>query len=405
MENRGLSDAEIRKIIDSVEHKLVAEEMDTKNNVGRTITVVDEKTNKRSGGIMISSKDVADDAYMGNYYNLEEILAALNEFVEKENEKESSGFERKGKVQLDQEGIDEALEEYTSLVIEKQKDRNPGFYTVSRSDEDSEEFKQTGGLISSEDVKEGQYVDEEAAIAIINSLLKVPTEEEMEEAIEKITTEESEVTEFERKKVPNQLFEKLKKYAKRIATILLIPIISAAIIAADVTIIDEGKYNPNPEKRVEYIIDEAERMVSEVDGNHDLEIGDVVVLGDGETYYHNSEENDGLSGNIGEGIREEGEYTVDVISIHDEDGNLIAYTYDRDGSLGKLLDENGYSMEDITSGKVSAKYNLIEGKDKDVGIDKEADREKAAGWVEYDHSTYEDVGNVIHNNDLGGKNI
>ena len=398
MDNTRLSDLEIQRIVSKVKNRLIAERMLAEHIEGRTITVVNDDINKVSGGIMISKKDAAGDDYLGEYFNLEEFLIALDEFLESENEKESSPFERKGKLELDEEGLDDALVEFTSLFVEKQQSKNAGFYGVSRSDENSKEVQQSGGVILPDGVeaKEGQYVDESTIDAIFDSIIEVPTEEEIKDAVEKVKDQSEEKTEITRKKEDKPVMDKVKEYGKRIGGIVGITI--ALFIARPYIIDDPTVLPPYEPNRIEQREDELAEMFEE--GNRDLEIGDVVELEDGVKYDHNSQADDGLSGVIGENDeREAGEYTVDVISIHDEDGKLIAFTADKDGNLEQLLEENGYSMEDIENGKIKARYNVSEGRNEDL------DRSEAAGWIDYDKDTYKDIGNVIHDNELGGKSI
>ncbi len=398
MDNTRLSDLEIQRIVSKVKNRLIAERMLAEHIEGRTITVVNDDINKVSGGIMISKKDATGDDYLGEYFNLEEFLIALDEFLESENEKESSPFERKGKLELDEEGLDDALVEFTSLFVEKQQSKNAGFYGVSRSDENSKEVQQSGGVIlpNGVEAKEGQYVDESTIDAIFDSIIEVPTEEEIKDAVEKVKDQSEEKTEITRKKEDKPVMDKVKEYGKRIGGIVGITI--ALFIARPYIIDDPTVLPPYEPNRIEQREDELAEMFEE--GNRDLEIGDVVELEDGVKYDHNSQADDGLSGVIGENDeREAGEYTVDVISIHDEDGKVIAFTADKDGNLEQLLEENGYSMEDIENGKIKARYNVSEGRNEDL------DRSEAAGWIDYDKDTYKDIGNVIHDNELGGKSI
>ncbi len=398
MDNTRLSDLEIQRIVSKVKNRLIAERMLAEHIEGRTITVVNNDINKVSGGIMISKKDATGDDYLGEYFNLEEFLIALDEFLESENEKESSSFERKGKLELDEEGLDDALAEFTSLFVEKQQSKNAGFYGVSRSDENSKEVQQSGGVILPDGVeaKEGQYIDESTIDAIFDSIIEVPTEEEIKDAVEKAKDQTEEKTEITRKKEDKLVMDKVKDYGKRIGGIVGITI--ALFIARPYIVDDPTVLPPYEPNRIEQREDELAEMFEE--GNRDLEIGDVVELEDGVKYDHNSQADDGLSGVIGENDeREAGEYTVDVISIHDEDGKVIAYTSDKDGNLEQLLEENGYSMEDIENGKIKARYNVSEGRNEDL------DRSEAAGWIDYDKDTYKDIGNVIHDNELGGKSI
>jgi hypothetical protein len=398
MDNTRLSDLEIQRIVSKVKNRFIAEIMLAEHIEGRTITVVNDDINKVSGGIMISKKDATGDDYLGEYFNLEEFLTALDEFLESENEKESSPFERKGKLELDEEGLDDALVEFTSLFVEKQQSKNAGFYGVSRSDENSKEVQQSGGVIlpNGVEAKEGQYVDESTIDAIFDSIIEVPTEEEIKDAVEKVKDQSEEKTEITRKKEDKPVMDKVKEYGKRIGGIVGITI--ALFIARPYIIDDPTVLPPYEPNRIEQREDELAEMFEE--GNRDLEIGDVVELEDGVKYDHNSQADDGLSGVIGENDeREAGEYTVDVISIHDEDGKVIAFTADKDGNLEQLLEENGYSMEDIENGKIKARYNVSEGRNEDL------DRSEAAGWIDYDKDTYKDIGNVIHDNELGGKSI
>ena len=399
---------DVDKILDQVKDRLVAEDMDAKNVEGRVISVVNDEISKRSGGIMMSPNDEGASSYEGEYYSVDGLMTAINDYIEKENEKRTSGFERKGKVDLDKEAIDKAIHDASSLYVEQQQTKGNGsFYGVSRSDENSDEIKKAGGLITPEgvSVKEDQYISEDGARAIMDGLIEVPTEKEVVDAVKKIPEQEKEVSTVTRKRVSPEIIEKLKKYAKRATAIIGIALVLGGV---STTLVNDGEMPVNQQYKVEQTYedevpsDELSSMFEEEVGNNNLEIGDVVELNDGVSFDHNSQGDDGLTGVIGETEREAGDYTVDVISIMDSDGNLIDYTSDKDGNLEKLLEENGYTMDDITSGKIAARYNVSEGMNEDL------DRSEAAGWIDYNQDTYHDKGNVIQNNinDLnGGKNL
>ena len=110
---------------------------------------------------------------------------------------------------------------------------------------------------------------------------------------------------------------------------------------------------------------------------------------DGMHYDHNSQANDGISGEINANpYRNAGDYTVDVIAlVNSATGDLIDYTAEPDGNLEDLLEANGYSMQDIENGTITARYNVSEGQN--PNLDGEP-----AGWVTYD-SNYQDKGNII----------
>ena len=407
-----MNEREKEKILDQVKDRLVAEGMDTKNTEGRVISVVNDEISKRSGGIMMSPSDEGAESYEGEYYSVEELMEAINGYVEKKNEKKTSTFERKGKIGIDQEAIDKAIHEASSLYVEKQQTKGNGsFYGVSRSDENSDEVKKSGGLITPEgvDVKEDQYISEDGAKAMMDGLIELPTEEEIVDAVKKIPEQEEKTTTITRKKMSPETIAKLKEYARRVAAITgVVLILLTHGPGPDPENIYEGDSLSNDsqyktEQSYETPEDDIATMFDEEEiGNKDLEIGDVVELNDGVQFDHNSQGDDGLTGVIGEGEREAGDYTVDVISIMDADGNLIDYTSDRDGSLERLLEENGYTMEDIRNGKVSARYNVSE------GINEDLSRDEAAGWINYDQDNYHDKGNVVQDNieELnGGKSI
>ena len=391
-----MNEKEKKELLDRIKDRLIAEGMDISNVEGRVISIVNEELSKKSGGIMMSPKDEGSTSFEGVYYNLDELMEALNDYIENGNEKRSTTVERKGKIELDKEAVDKAIHEASSLYVEKQQTkRRVSFYGVSRSNENSDEVKKSGGLITPEgmDVKEGQYISEDGAKAMMDGLIEVPTKEEVIEAIKEIPEQEKITTTVTRKRLSPELMERLKKYAKRATAIIGIGLV---IITATPDIIGgEDFIPPEPEDVIE-LIDEEEI------GNNDLEIGDVVELEEGVKFDHNSQGDDGLHGVIGENEREAGDYTVDVISIMDEDGNLIDYTSDRDGSLEKLLEENGYTMDDVRSGKISVRYNVSE------GINEDLDRSESAGWIDYNQDNYHDKGNVIQDNlkELnGGMNI
>lgn len=403
-----MDDREIERTLDQVKDKLVAEDMDIKNVEGRVISVVNDEISKRSGGIMMSPTDAGALSYEGEYYNVEELVEAIKEYVENK-EKKASTFKRKGKVAIDQEAVDKTIHEASILYVEKQLNRGNGsFYGVSRSNENSDEMKKTGGLITSVGVKvkEGQYISEDGARAMLDGLIEIPTEEELIEAVKRVPEQEEKTTLVNRKRLSPEVLDRLKRYAKRAGAIIGIGLV---MITSDPAIIGGEDIYPNEpsyttEQMDENPKDEIETMLAEEEeiGNADLEIGDIVELRDGVKFDHNSQGDDGLSGVIGEGIREAGDYTVDVIAILDENGKIIDFVAHQQGSLEHLLEDNGYTMEDVKSGRINVRYNISE------GINPDLDRSEAAGYVDYDQENYHDKGNVFHDNieELnGGKNI
>ena len=451
MNTRPLTEEEIRQILASVSNKLGASSMNVSNVQGRVISIVKDSESKQSGGIFMSKGDTDSTSYMGEFYNLEDFLKALNEFVGSVKKEQTSTFTKKGKVEVDKKVVDEAVHEFTSLIIRKKetKNNNADFYTVSRSNENSDIEKRSGGLITSQgkEVKEGKYIDEAAARQILSSIeipeeekvavippienkkeekkekkkeetiivpgpvsfrvtvdyktpnMEVPTKKEVEEAVESIGKKTPKRSTFKVNKLHPSIKEKTKEYAKKLAPLLLIPI----LLIHQTKLM--GKKYPHkgplpPRVNIEQTEDipdipipddklPAKEMPKE-EADHSLKIGDVVMMEKGIKYDHNSQADDKISGVIGENpYREEGEYTVDVIAILDAETNaIIGYTGKAGGSLDKLLEEHNLRMQDVESGKVRVRYNVSEGINKDLG------RAEAAGWVTYKSDTYEKIGNV-----------
>ena len=459
MKGTVLTEKEIQDLLGSIDNRLESQEMRSNNIIGRTITVVNGEKSKQSGGIMISKSDDSFSDYLGIYYNLEDFLKALNEYISQP--KEISGtFQRKGKIELEQKVVNEALKEFTSLYLQKLvREVGADFYVVSRSDSGENEVRRTGGIITPRDmpVKEGQYIDETTArtiaagvgmSAVIDDPIigGVPTggffEEQpvdkdlVEEIARKIFEQEKQESTFRKRILLGELKKKISELTRRTVPFLLIPIISFSVNKlmseyqapindpvvpgleqdiSDETLTDEGISLPS---KVVIDGDTADSLDFEVedlsqteieDVNHSLEIGDIVAMNDGDRYDLTAQAQDGVSGEIGSNpYREEGDYTVDVIAIIDSDtGNIIATTSEKGGNLEDLLLSNGYSHDDIESGKVQVRYNVSEGKNADL------DRTNAAGWVSYDKDSYQSKENIINdmlkeqvnNNCQGGKGI
>ena len=456
MKGTVLTEKEIQDLLGSIDNRLESQEMRSNNIIGRTITVVNGEKSKQSGGIMISKSEDSFSDYLGTYYNLEEFLQALNRYISQP--KEISGtFQRKGKIELDKKVVDEALRDFTSLYLQK-KEREIGadFYVVSRSDSGENEVRRTGGIITPRDmpVKEGQYIDETTArtiaagvgmSAVIDEPIigGVPTggffEEQpvdkdlVEEIARKIFEQEKQESTFRKRILLGELKKKISELTRRTVPFLLIPIISFSVnkLMSEYQAPINDPVVPEMEKDISdenVIVDSPSKVVIDGDSadsldfevedlsqteiedvNHSLEIGDIVAMNDGDRYDLTAQAQDGVSGEIGSNpYREEGDYTVDVIAIIDSDtGNIIATTSEKGGNLEDLLLSNGYSHDDIESGKVQVRYNVSEGKNADL------DRTNAAGWVSYDKDSYQSKENIINdmlkeqvnNNSQGGKGI
>ena len=457
MKGTVLTEKEIQDLLGSIDNRLESQEMRSNNIIGRTITVVNGEKSKQSGGIMISKSEDSFSDYLGTYYNLEDFLKALNEYISQP--KEISGtFQRKGKIELDKKVVDEALRDFTSLYLQK-KEREVGadFYVVSRSDTGENEVRRTGGIITPRDmpVKEGQYIDETTArtiaagvgmSAVIDEPIigGVPTggffEEQpvdkdlVEEIARKIFEQEKQESTFRKRILLGELKKKISELTRRTVPFLLIPIISFSVnklmseyqapindpvvpeMEKDIS--DENVIVDSPSKvaidgystaTFDFGVKDLSQIETEDSSSHSLEIGDIVEMSDGDHYDFTAQAQDGVSGEIGSNpYREAGDYTVDVIAIIDSDtGNIIATTSEKGGNLEDLLLSNGYSHDDIESGKVQVRYNVSEGKNADL------DRTNAAGWVSYDKDSYQSKENIINdmlkeqvnNNSQGGKGI
>lgn len=450
-ERRPLTDAELKEVLKRVQNKLEAARMQADNITGRTLTVDNSEGTKRSGGIMISKREDTESDYLGTYYSFEEFMVALNEFLDRKTSTMSGTFKRRGKLKVDQEAVDTALEEFTSLFVEKiiRERGNGDFYAVSRSDRGSTDEKRTGGLVTPKGmvVEEGRYVDEATARAIADGVvdevepvivppipdpLGPPPEIEVEagsdespvdpvidddkEDKDKPTlVQEPRESTFKRRKVKEEEKNKFKELAAKVRKVLLIPLIAFTISAGiptdgrsdtitdmptpppieqednDIDLaVDDIFIPPVPEIDTEEVTAE-DSVSTEETTSSDLEIGDIVEMKDGMTYDHTSQAQDGISGEIGANpYREAGDYTVDVIAILDgETGEIIATTHEAGSNLDDLLLAHGLSREDVESGKVQVRYNVSE------GINADLDRAEAAGWVTYDAGTYQDKGNAV----------
>lgn len=433
---KPLTDEEIQQVLDRINDKLKTAAMKRDSITGRTITIVNSETTKRSGGIMVSKADDIESDYLGTFYSYEEFIEALTTFLSEKETSMSGTFHKKEKLKIDQDAVDTAIEEFTSLFVEKiERERKEGkrqpngdFYTVSRKDKGSSEEKTSGGLITPKGmpVKEGQYIDEQTAKQIAREGIvsepsspptippesdKEPTNEQEKDEEKKpapVLVQKTMKSTFKRKKISKELKDKLMRIAKRAVTVLLIPLVALALKGCPI-ITDNGKIpiiQPQPPEIAqvdENYIPEDDIIVDETQTNEEepinLEIGDIVEMHDGDRYDHNSQASDDISGEIGANpYREAGDYTVDVIAILDSETNeIIATTQEENANLDDLLLSNGLSREDIESGKIKVRYNVSEGKNADL------DRSEAAGWVTYDEDTYQDKGNVIE--DMLNENI
>lgn len=435
MNTSGFNESEIQQILGQIENKLVADTMNAENIMGRTLTVINGEVNKRSGGIMIGHDSKLESEYLGTYYNLDDILISLNDFLNNSKEESVSTFTEKGNIDLDQRVINHALSNFSSLYIEKLKkeqkeemekasQNGPDFYTVSRSDPNNDEVQRTGGLIVRHGMplKEGQYVDEQLAAEIIKTgVIEIPSKVEIEQAVKSINKKPF-ISTFKKKFMNSELSERLKEIARKITEILIVP---AMVISVSVPGLVSEKYltdqfetpaieqvvtNSFETSALEQGVADFSEPLSTItavqDATHSLENGDIVELENGMTYDHNSQANDGISGEIGTTVRQSGDYTVDVIALtNPQTGEIIDYTDEYDGNLEDLLSINGLTMQDIENGNVTARYNVSEGQNPDL------DRNNAAGWLTYDNHTYQDKGNIIQqalqNQELeqGGKTI
>lgn len=284
MNTRPLTEEEISKILAAVNDKLAADAMDVSNVQGRVISIIKDGQVKKSGGIFVSHSEATNVSYKGIYYSLDEFLDAINNFLGSVKKEQTSTFTKKGKVEIDKKVVDSALHEFSSLYIKKKDtmNNNAEFYNISRSNENSDSIKSTGGLITKQNsnVKEGQYIDSAAAMKILSSIevpveeekavipiipvpkekeedipvivsildekekenkpvitpiptrikstnevikgMEVPTKEEVEEALKRIPKKKSIISRFTKRKIEPSVKKKVDDYAKKITTALLI---------------------------------------------------------------------------------------------------------------------------------------------------------------------------------------
>ena len=391
MSSKRLSSQEIQEILDRVNNKLHITNMNADNITGRTIEVVNNEFRKKSGGIMISKKSDVGSDYIGTYYNLDDFLVALDNYVNEPSDM-SSTFTKKEKLEIEQESLDIALKEYTNLTIEKgNSDR---FHVVSRSDKNETTSVRTGGLItpSGVSIKEGQYIDEESAKSIGAEVVSQKEEEESIEKIAESIRKQPEMTStFTKKALSEEAKKKMKKLAKRVATVVLIPVVALSLKSGIANINNQPDDSIIHDDTISYSI-----AVDEQDNS--LKIGDITFLDDGVKYDYTSQ--GGKSGIIGENpYRQSGDYTVDVIALLDGKTNeIIATTSEKGGSLEELLLANGYTEEDIKNGTIRVRANESQ------GINPDLDRTNAAGWVDYNPDTYQSEGNVFDDMFADGEN-
>ncbi len=432
MEKVEITEEEFKQILKEVNNKLDLSTMNSERIEGRVITVVNQVLSKTSGGIMMSKKDHTAEDYQGTYYSEEDFLKGL---VDLANQKiQTSHFQKVGKVQVDETAVNDALKKFSQLYVAAKQTQleKQDFYTVSRSDENTTEINNAGGLITKKSdekmVQEGRYIDEGYAQVVIDNVIVVPaeepmpivpektkiiqepTQEEVERAIENISQQPNFKTGFTKPRLSEKAKEKLKEVAQKFTKVLIIPMLAMSMPVTAVNVddispqsIDEGV--PIVEV-VNDIGDTIDETVNDFGGNNILEIGDVVQMNNGDSYDHNSQANDGISGQVGSNpYREEGLYTVDVIAVLDASTNeILGVVQEAGDSLDNALEQAGLTMEDVNSGKVVVRYNVDEGVD--------LNRDAAAGWVTYDKNTYQDLLNIttitigdnvqVQNNSLGG---
>ena len=381
MSSKRLSNQEIQEILDRVNNKLHITNMNADNITGRTIEVINSDFRKKSGGIMISKKSDIGKDYIGTYYNLDDFLVALDNYVNEPSEIRST-FTKKDKLEIEEESLDIALKEYTNLTIEKGNSNR--FHVVSRSDKNEATSIRTGGLITPNGVsiKEGQYIEEEAAKSISTEVVSHKEEESIEKIAESIRKQPEMTSTFTKKSLSEEAKKKMKKIAKRVATVVLIPVIALSL--------KSGIANINNQPADSIIRDDTTAYSIAMDEqDNTLKIGDITFLDDGVKYDYTSQ--GGKSGVIGENpYRQSGDYTVDVIAILDGKTNeLIATTSEKGGSLDELLLANGYTEEDIKNGTIKVRTNESQ------GINPDLDRTNAAGWIDYNPDTYQSEGNVF----------
>ena len=381
MSSKRLSNQEIQEILDRVNNKLHITNMNADNITGRTIEVINSDFRKKSGGIMISKKSDIGKDYIGIYYNLDDFLVALDNYVNEPSEIRST-FTKKDKLEIEEESLDIALKEYTNLTIEKGNSNR--FHVVSRSDKNEATSIRTGGLITPNGVsiKEGQYIEEEAAKSISTEVVSHKEEESIEKIAESIRKQPEMTSTFTKKSLSEEAKKKMKKIAKRVATVVLIPVIALSL--------KSGIANINNQPADSIIRDDTTAYSIAMDEqDNTLKIGDITFLDDGVKYDYTSQ--GGKSGVIGENpYRQSGDYTVDVIAILDGKTNeLIATTSEKGGSLDELLLANGYTEEDIKNGTIKVRTNESQ------GINPDLDRTNAAGWIDYNPDTYQSEGNVF----------
>lgn len=447
-EKSPLTDEELLEVLKEVRDRIVAEVMEADNITGRTITIDNQNTTKRSGGIMISKKENADNAYIGTYYSFDEFMTALDELMAKRSAEVTSTFKRKTTLKVDSKAVAEALKEYSSLVIEKQgTSRNADTYVVSRSDPGSDTEKRTGGIFTpvGMPVKEGRYIDRDTAKRISDGVIaekdKVvippqPTppsrkpssgnnpntgQDKAQDPLAQEPSHQAETSKDELSKKKDDKSEsstyskkgKASKLARLLSeTMFAFPFVISSFIpgyikppkninpadippAIEVTVeTDEAD-----EKREEDIPttekEEDEKEVTEsVPENKDNPVtvrnGDIIYVPEGTQYDHTSLGNDRISGTVGENpYREPGEYKVNIVVLIDaESGEWIDGTYEEGEGELELLAKNGLTEEDVKSGKIIVKYHISKGRTD----------EHPTGWVPYDPNSYQKVGSVAQKN-------
>lgn len=100
------------------------------------------------------------------------------------------------------------------------------------------------------------------------------------------------------------------------------------------------------EEHVYESIDEAvQRAISE------FSTGDSVFVEEGTRYDHESDKSTDKHGIIGEGLREEGDYTLEYVSILDKDNNIIKVEFKEGVNIGDVvteaLNDHGLSLDDV----------------------------------------------------------
>ena len=445
-EKSPLTDEELLEVLKEVRDRIAAEVMEADNITGRTITIDNQNTTKRSGGIMISKKENADNAYIGTYYSFEEFMTALDELMAKKSAEMTSTFKRKTTLKVDSKAVAEALKEYSSLVIEKQgTSRNADTYVVSRSDPGSDTEKRTGGIFTpvGMPVKEGRYIDRDTAKRISDGVIaekdkiapppiyinptpgnspatgkdnnpgpdvvqNPPGQGKTKDDSNKENNDTPVASTFEKKGKVQKLSRLLSEvfFAIPFVPTLLIPtpvrpkyvdptdIPPAIEITVDTDDADEKREEDIPTTEKE----EPEKEVTEsVPENKDNPVtvrnGDIIYVPEGTQYDHTSLGNDRISGTVGENpYREPGEYKVNIVVLIDaESGEWIDGTYEEGEGELELLAKNGLTVEDVKSGKIIVKYHISKGRTD----------EHPTGWVPYDPNdpnSYQKVGSVAQKN-------